>query len=217
MGKRAVSPAAKADRREGILSVAADAFDRVGFNDTSMAWLASRCGLAKGTLYLYFPTKEALFLAVYVAELDAWFDGFNRRLAGAARGKSTQLAGLMVDALAERPRLPALAAILHTVLEHNIGDEEALAFKRHLFERVAETGAALETATDFLLPGDGARLLLRFHALVIGCWQAATPAPVARRILERDEFAPWRIDFSEELENTLVLLLEGWRRTGGGF
>lgn len=215
--KRAVSENDKALRREEILAVAAEAFDRLGFGAVSMAWLASRCGIAKGTLYLYFPSKESLFVALYAVELDTWFAALDDGLEKIAASSSEQVAGLMVDALTDRLRLPPLAAILHTILEHNINEDEALAFKQHLFERVVSTGAQLEKQLDFLANGDGARLLLRFHALVIGCWQAATPAPIARRILDREEFAAFRLDFSEELENTLVLLLEGWRHSGGGF
>lgn len=215
--KRAANPNAKAERRAAILAAAGEAFDRLGFAAVSMAWLAERVGLAKGTLYLYFPSKEALFLALYLDELNAWFGRINRELTKNPRHEPAQIAGQFVDALDAQPRLPPLAAILHVVLERNISEEEALAFKRHLLNRVSQTGALVEQLMSFLQPGDGARLLLRLHALIIGTWNAATPAPVARRVLEREEMAALRLDFSEELENTLVLLLEGWRRSGGGF
>ena len=35
--------------------------------------IADSSGVAKGTLYLYFRTKEALFLALYVERLRAWY------------------------------------------------------------------------------------------------------------------------------------------------
>lgn len=215
--KRAVSDKAKAHRRDEILAAAAEAFDRLGYAAVSMSWLASRCGLAKGTLYLYFSSKESLFLALYGDELDAWFTVVDHSLDKTAVKSAAELAGLMVDTLVEQPRLAPLASILHTIIEHNIAETDALGFKRSLFDRVSATGERLEKQLDFLAAGDGARLLLRFHALAIGCWQAATPAPIARRVLEREEFVVFRTDFSEELENTLVLLLEGWRHGGGGF
>lgn len=215
--KRAANETAKAQRRAVILEVAGEAFDRLGYDAISMAWLAERAGLAKGTLYLYFPSKEALFLALYLEALDVWFARVNRELTQKPRHEPEQIAGQLVDALDMQPRLPPLAAILHVVLERNISEGEALAFKRHLLSRIAQTGTLLEQLLDFLRPGDGARLLLRLHALMIGTWHSATPAPVARRVLEREEMMPFRLDFSEELENTLTLLLEGWRRSGGGF
>lgn len=217
MRKRASTEAAKAGRRDAIVSAAADAFDRLGFAATSMDWLAERAGVAKGTVYLYFATKETVFLALYRRELDAWFADVDERMDSLAQDDAMAFAGLVVDALEARPRLPALAAILHTVLERNAGEEDILDFKRHLMDRHSATGRRIEEKLGFLAEDDGVRLLQRLHALTIGCWHAAQPAAVVRRVLSRDEFAPLRSDFSEELENTLALLLEGWRHGGGGF
>ena len=217
MSGRAFSADAKAERSQEILDAAAELFERIGFREVSMSLLAERAGVAKGTLYLYFPTKEAVYLALYRSEMAKWFSAVNSGLPTLPDRTTQKLAGLLVDNVAARPRLPALAALLHTVLERNIPFDDALAFKQELAGRLAPLAAALETTFDFLGEGDGQRLLLRFHALVIGCWQSATPAPVVRRVLEREELAGFRMDFSEELENTLVLLLEGWRHAGGGF
>lgn len=218
MSRRATNARAKADRRDAILAAAADAFDRLGFADTGMDWLAERAGLAKGTLYLYFPTKEAVFLALCEREFDGWFADINGRIDKLAEDDAMAFAGLAVDAVEARPRLPALAAILHVVLERNVGEEDLLAFRRKWLRNVCETGRRLEAKLGFLQEDDGTRLLLRWHALMIGCWHAAAvPAPVVRRLLEREEFAALRRDFHEELENGFALLLEGWRQGGGGF
>ncbi|MBW3566758.1 MAG: TetR/AcrR family transcriptional regulator [Proteobacteria bacterium] len=217
MRQRATSAAARNERRDAILAAAAEAFDRLGFAETRMAWLAEQAGVAKGTVYLYFPTKEAVFLALYAREMGGWFDGMEKALEKLPVDDIARLAGAFVDAIERQPRLPPLAAILHTAFERNSDEADVLAFKRHMLNRMLETGYRLESTMSFLAPGDGARLLLRLHALLIGCWHAATPAPVANRVLQRSELGAIRVDFSEELENTLVLLLEGWRRIGGGF
>lgn len=215
--KRATSSTAKAERHAAILAAAAETFDRLGFAETSMDWLAERAGIAKGTLYLYFPTKEAVFLALYRREFDTWLERIDAGIDGLSDDEAAAFAGLATDALAARPRLPALAAILHTVLERNIDEDGILAFKRHVLSKVAVTGRRLEGKLGFLAEDDGVRLLLRVHALVIGCWHASTPSSVARKALDHDGLAALRVDFHEELENTLVLVLEGWRHCGGGF
>lgn len=217
MSTRATSEAAKAERRNGILAAAAEAFDRLGYADVSMNWLAERAGVAKGTLYLYFPTKESVFLGVYRRELARWFDAVDAGLASLPKSDIARTVGLLVDCLADQPRLTALAAVLHGMLERNIDEREALAFRSELMDRLVATGAALEQRLDFLPADDGVRLLLRLHAFAVGCWQLASPAPAVRRVTERPTLAAQRLDFSEELENVLVLLLEGWRQKGGGF
>jgi AcrR family transcriptional regulator len=66
-----------AARREAILAAALDEFSKQGFAATRMDDVARRAGVAKGTIYLYFADKEALFqelvramLGPLVANLD---------------------------------------------------------------------------------------------------------------------------------------------------
>lgn len=51
-------------RREAILEVASQVFLEFGFERTSMSEIVKRIGGSKSTIYGYFPSKEALFLAV---------------------------------------------------------------------------------------------------------------------------------------------------------
>jgi AcrR family transcriptional regulator len=50
-------------RRESIIAVAREVFLEEGFAAASMSAIAARLGGSKGTLYNYFPCKEALFEA----------------------------------------------------------------------------------------------------------------------------------------------------------
>lgn len=50
-------------RRQQIVDTAARLFAELGFSNCEMERLASELQIAKGTLYLYFPGKEDLFLA----------------------------------------------------------------------------------------------------------------------------------------------------------
>lgn len=52
------------DKRERLLRQAALLFAERGLNQTDMAELASRAGIAKGSLYNYFDSKEDLYLYV---------------------------------------------------------------------------------------------------------------------------------------------------------
>jgi AcrR family transcriptional regulator len=51
----------KAERREAILSAALDEFSARGYAATRLDDVARRAGIAKGTIYLYFRDKDALF------------------------------------------------------------------------------------------------------------------------------------------------------------
>jgi len=58
------SPAAKEGRRTQILNAAVRCFARRGYYETTIEELVAETGLSRGALYLYFPSKEAIYLAI---------------------------------------------------------------------------------------------------------------------------------------------------------
>lgn len=56
-------PVLEAERREQILDAAARLWSARSFDATTVDAVAREAGLAKGTIYLYFPTKDALLAA----------------------------------------------------------------------------------------------------------------------------------------------------------
>ena len=69
-----VRKAAGEQRRGAILQAARAVFARQGYADTVVEDIATQAGIGKGTLYLYFPSKEQIYLAALLEEarqLDA--------------------------------------------------------------------------------------------------------------------------------------------------
>ena len=56
--------------RLGVIESARRLFRRNGYHNTSMADIGADCGLLKGSIYHYFPSKEDLALAVITREFD---------------------------------------------------------------------------------------------------------------------------------------------------
>lgn len=52
------------ERREHILDAAMQIFENKGFAATNVAEIASLAGIAKGTIYLYFESKQQIFAAI---------------------------------------------------------------------------------------------------------------------------------------------------------
>ncbi|CAN5492059.1 TetR/AcrR family transcriptional regulator [soil metagenome] len=74
---------AKRERRKEarpgeLLEAALDLFVEKGFAATRSEEVAARAGVSKGTLFLYFPSKEELFKAVVVENLASLFAGWNQ-------------------------------------------------------------------------------------------------------------------------------------------
>jgi len=74
---------AKRERRKEarpgeLLEAALDLFVDKGFAATRSEEVAARAGVSKGTLFLYFPSKEELFKAVVIENLSGRFTEWNR-------------------------------------------------------------------------------------------------------------------------------------------
>ncbi|MGE5335525.1 MAG: TetR family transcriptional regulator [Nitrososphaerota archaeon] len=210
--QRARKAGEKQQRRQAILDAAWEMFQATPYDALAMASVAEQIGLAKGTMYLYFATKEELFLALAEREMSAWFDEVAARLSEERpRWDIPDTVGILCATLDARPGLTRLLAILSTVLEQNIDLESAIRFKRMVLAHMLQIGALLERRLPFLAPGEGMRVLLRAHALIVGLRHLADPAPVIREALRQPDLAPFNISFADELAASVTALLWGMR------
>lgn len=207
--KRARSAEQKDLRRHEILAAAAQLYATRRLEAISMQDIARAAGLAKGSLYLYFETKEELYLTLlesslqqWLAQLDAWLLAQTSPLHAAA------LATELARSLQRHPMLVRMLAILHTVLEHNLDRVRIAQFKHFLLRTLSHTASLIEQKLPRLLPGQGLQLLLRIDALVIGLQHLSDPAPAVRQVLEAQAaLAGFRVDFARELEPCILALI----------
>lgn len=208
--KRARQEEQKEERRQTILDSAWKIFQQSSYEAVTMDSVARETGLAKGTLFLYFHTKEELFLAVIAQQLSEWVAAMDEKLAklpGAS--DNAQVVTLLADSLRERAGFTRLLAILSTVLEQNVSYESALGFKRQVLGSMLRTGTELERCLPFLKPGEGAHLLMQCQALVVGLWHLTDPSPVVRQVLALPEMQAFKGDFDQEIRQMLTNLLNG--------
>jgi len=208
--RRARSPEDKEQRRQDILDHAWELFQARPWAELTMSDVAEASGLSKAALYRYFETKEALFLEVEAARLGSWLHELGSELEQLSRPASPEaVARLIADSLAARPGLPRLLSLLHVSLEQNVPFEAALAFKRALHDWLVRLGSQVEAAVGTLPPGTGLGAALHLHALSIGLWQMSDAGPVVKRLLERPELRPLRVDFHAALVTGAATMLRG--------
>jgi len=132
--RRARTQDQKYFRRKEILEAAERLLDEVGYEAFSMANLAKLAGVVKGTLYLYFKTREEVLLTLYNQSLERWSHVFLDRLNDAMRDRDYVLA-LYQTAVADRSFIPLLTRLEH-VIEHNVSIDSLIESKRHFIDRV---------------------------------------------------------------------------------
>lgn len=205
---RACTSSAKEERRSAILRAAAHLFSIREYRDVSIDDVASGAGVAKGTVYLYFRTKETLFLELCADAFRGWFDaldkGFPERGAGSAA-----LASVIASTLRDRPLLLRLIALLHSVFEENVDDFALRSFKLQMLELLRKPAARIEKMLG-LENGQGLRLMLWTHALMVGLAQMTSREESLSRLRSKyPELEASHLDFNEDFEAALTAMLAG--------
>nr|WP_276599298.1 TetR family transcriptional regulator [Nannocystis sp. SCPEA4] len=196
------------------MRAAAEAFDELPYNAVTVADIARRANLAKGTVYLYFATKEELFLQLALEQLGEWLGDVEAALSSdEALAAPEALAELLARSLAARVRLARLLALQHAVLEHNVAPAVVLAWRRGMLAQTLQTAALLERRCPVLRSGDGLRFMLHLHAAAIGLHQMTHPAPELAATLACPTIEPLRLDFTAALQAHAAALLRGLQPT----
>ena len=138
--KRARSLEEKSFRRQQILDAASALFAEVGYEGFSVALLASKAGIVKGTLYLYFKTREEVFLALYDQSLNRWSEKFIQRLPESLEDRA--FCELLYETAFGDPLYVPLQARLEKVIEHNVSLDCLLMSKRNFLQQVDRIAAA---------------------------------------------------------------------------
>src|SRR5206468_6187946 len=141
-----------AQTRQQILRAALDSFLEQGFEGTRMADVAARAGLAKGTLYLHFADKAALFEFVLRELVSAPIARFAAEPAPD---------GEPVRAFLERLFLPLMrdveesgrGAVLRLIITEGVRSPELAAMHRRLVIEPA-MGAVRRKVEDAVARGD---------------------------------------------------------------
>ncbi len=208
--QRARNDDQKQERRDKILEAARALFENEPYEAVTIAEVAKKTGLAKGTVFFYFKTKEELFLVVLEQLLGEWFNNIDQQLELHPAREIETIADLICQSLVGRRTMTRLLAILHTTLEQNVDYAATLRIKQFLATHLLTTGALLEKSLAFLTAGQGAQTIMQLDALIIGLQHLASPGTVGQQVLEQNPNLGFlAVDFDRELSNSLTTLLYG--------
>lgn len=169
--QRAVQAEAKQERHDAILDAAERLLLRSPARMANVAEVADEAGLAKGTVYLYFPSKEELLLAVHERNIDGFFQALIARLEDDGAVTIDDMLALTNQHMIEPSLFLPLAARCFGMMGQGVPAEVTFAFKQRMAQRLQHAGAGLERHFPDLAAGDGVGLLRRSYALIIGLWQ----------------------------------------------
>jgi len=210
--KRARSAEQKELRRLAVLKAAEAYFHEVGYEAFSMAQLAKKTGVAKGTLYLYFNTREELFLTLYEQSLIRWSQVFIANLSAAMTSKAYAQA-LYLTAIADGTFLPLLIRLEH-LIEHNVAIPRLIESKRAFIRQVKIIADPTSTSLT-LSAAQAIEVVKTMGVLLIGTAQADQGPSLDDEVLPED-IQSLIASFSSEplFVKNAVRIIEGIRVEG---
>ena len=184
--QRARSETAKLEREVLILTTTEILLRQSGYDSMTMQAVATAAGLGKGTLYLYFNSRESLVLEVYGRLFDRWIDRFAFH-----QPEFTGFEGFCRDFArhyADDPLFLQLAGFANTLLEPQLDRDGYIKSKRGMARRVKRlTGLVCQQFS--IAPATAQKLIWGFLTIASGTTQMTVSASVIRADLPDDVVA----------------------------
>lgn len=207
--KRACTDASKEARRQSILDAGMELFLANPYELPTVSAISKRCNIAKGTIYIYFKTKEEIFINI----IESLFTGFvnaTKAIILASKGESNVVEYIVnkwCDYYSENRMMVMLAGVSNNIIEANIDVESASAHKKSLQIQVLSLGETLSKVLNkdkFFC----ASMLMRSYAITLGISRISN---LTEKVQEAHKggaefIAP---EFRSELYNTLLPFWNG--------
>lgn len=183
----------------------------------SVSQIAKHAGIGKGTFYLYFQTKEELFLELLADAVDRFFERM-RHTIGEGAIDIPSIVEEFVDTIAADEALTRLGCLMQGVIEQNTEAEVLIKFKMRMVKQLFELGNMVSHGVSIAV-GEGkpyrtiknreaTRLMLRSYAIFVGVAQLIQPENSAAK--EIPEFDPVILELKKD---TQAMILALWRDT----
>ena len=132
------SPQLTEARKDEILQACAALYETHGFKEITLKEIGAATTLTRTGIYLYFQTKEEIFLALLAKEYDGWVAEMQAVMAEKPAMQRGEVADVLARTLTDHPRLLRLLSMNLYEMEANSRPERLTAFKRSF-------GASLDT------------------------------------------------------------------------
>lgn len=169
--------------------------------------VARKAKIAKGTVYLYFSSKEAIFLSLLEWRLSEWIED---ALAQINENAASLSIDDIIDAFLTYPLenriVLDLASFSSALLETSVDEQVALEYKITLSNKLEKIGAAIGESDIDIASDEILLRLLRSYAYVVGLWQLVEPRWVKKSLRKRKQIRWLQIDFETDVRAALAAL-----------
>lgn len=193
-----ISEKEKRLKEELIMQNAIEMFEESNFSEITMNALAKKCKIAKGTLFLYFKTKETLFAKLLYKEYSQWGIHELEELKKHKTFTKESYIDFIMDQtkylLKERMRMIRLVSMKRSIINNNISPQTLAEEIEGLNKFVRVLSKTTQRKIDFLNEDKVYNLYMARHVIIIGAYELAT--------------SPFNIEKLEEINKTNLAVIK---------
>ena len=209
--KRARKADQKTARRQDILAAAWQLFRESAGDLPTVSRVARRVGLSKGTIYLYFSSKEELFFSVFENRIQEWVRSIETALGDKKKNVDmADLSRVLAGYAAENPLVIKLGTITKSFVEYNVDAGIIYDCDRRIVSLVNMAAKVISDRFPFITLKQASTMLLRGYALSLGLWQVLDRPQAVSRMLIADGIDLFMPEFSENILETTAIFLYGY-------
>lgn len=215
-----LSPQEKEAKKQLIAAAASKLFQKNDFNKISMARIARESGVAKGTLFNYFKTKESIFMYLLLSGYQDYLKDVLLRFQ-AAENITTWAAfsSFLLEQnhllISERPDLLRLNALRGPILETAADKEQTLLGRKKLYQVNHQLGQDIAKRINILDDKQASHLFIIQSAIISGLMNMMNLDEFHHDQLPVD-FKGFQIDLEQEANQLMLFYLQGLAQKLGG-
>jgi len=208
--QRARTPVQQEKRRLDILQAAYKLFRSQDFEEISLNSIAEEAKLSKTSIYLYFKTREEIFMHIFEEAFREWITNSMKALDNLPEGSASQeIAATWIGVIWDNERMCSIAPLLQLTIEHNIS-EDILADKMRM---KLEESKKLQKSMQRFIPGISLTETFTMILYALNLFSQFVANARNRRllnVLSGDEFASLHIDLKQFTVNGVSRLLDSY-------
>ncbi len=173
--KKAKNQKQKLQRVNGILAAAEALFVESDEVLPSAIQIANKADVAKGTLYIYFRTKEAIFLALLERHIQNWIISFETATRKYEATTVDDICGYLIQYWVDTPQFGQLSRISDSLLESKVEEKVYTAFHNKTVNGLKRMVPALKDLNPQVDSKQWLNLLQRSYQLLTLAWIETHP------------------------------------------
>ncbi len=207
---------AKAARAREIMDIAEKMFLTTDYQLLKMSDIAKAAGISNGLLFVYFKTKETLFLCLLWREYEKRLDYLEEQIQKVHLKDFSDIQQLLLTELEylldENPVYIKLESIRTIILEKNADTEVLYQMKKQLADRTAKWSRQL-SEKRILSQKEILDIFFTETGIITGCYLQNTIPDDVRNVILKVGFQGFQRDFRSDVLNGMKYYLAGYKQS----